>query len=99
MKEEKGSFDFLMGNIRKTINEFVSDLFVKEKPKERDKQEPVIEEGIKDLVEALNNHGLETFASCEGHKDGCYKYVAFKLPKGVNINVEKDSVSIHWFDE
>ena len=60
---------------------------------------PKIEKGIRDLVKALNNHGLETFASCEGHKDGCYKYVAFRLPKNASLTIEKDSVSIHWLDE
>jgi len=88
------------------IGEFADFMFSspKEEPKEKEgpkkhkwKAYPV-EKGIEDLVDALNNHGLETTASCEGHKDK-YKYVAFKLPKGVSLTMEEDGISIHWLED
>ena len=38
----------------------------------------VVEPGIWPLVEAANEVGYPTIASCEGHTDGRYAYVAFR---------------------
>lgn len=33
----------------------------------------VVDEGIRPVVEILNNHGFKTFESCEGSDGHCYK--------------------------